>query len=70
MRMVPAGERERYAYFAAGAISQNAYLCCASEGLVTVIRAWIDREAIAQALGLGHDRQVLLSQTVGWPAKG
>jgi len=69
MRLVPAGERERYAYCAAGAISQNVYLCCASAGLAAVIRAWIDREAIAQALGLSHDQQVLLSQTVGRPAK-
>ena len=70
IRMVPAGERERYAYCAAGAISQNVYLYCASAGLATVIRAWIDRDAIAEALGLSHDQQVLLSQTVGGPAKG
>jgi hypothetical protein len=31
-----------------------------------VIRAWIDRTAIADALGLSHDQQVLLSQTVGY----
>ena len=31
-----------------------------------MIRAWIDREAIANALGLRHDQQVLLSQTVGY----
>lgn len=70
MRLVPAGERDRYAYCAAGAISQNVYLYCASAGLAAVIRAWIDREAIARALGLSHDQQVLLSQTVGRPAKG
>jgi hypothetical protein len=44
-------------------------LFAASNGLATVIRAWIDREAIANALGLSHDHQVLLSQTVGF-AKG
>jgi nitroreductase len=69
MRMVPAGERDRFAYCAAGAISQNVYLFAASKGLATVIRAWIDREAIAQALGLSHDQQVLLSQTVGYPPR-
>lgn len=42
----------------------------ASAGLATVIRAWSDREAIARALGLSHDQQVLLSQTVGRPAPG
>jgi SagB-type dehydrogenase family enzyme len=66
MRMVPARQREGYASVAAGAIAQNVYLYAASSGLVTVIRAWIDRDAIAEALGLTHDQQVLLSQTVGY----
>jgi len=68
MHMVPAGQRSAYAHVAAGAVAQNVYLFCAANGLATVIRAWIDRDAIAQALGLPHDRQVLLSQTVGLPA--
>ncbi|OGB00949.1 MAG: nitroreductase [Burkholderiales bacterium RIFCSPHIGHO2_12_FULL_69_20] len=67
MRMVPAAQRESYASVAAGAITQSVYLFAASFGLVTVIRAWIDRAAIADALGLTHDQQVLLSQTVGFP---
>jgi nitroreductase len=65
--MVPAGQRQSYASVAAGAISQNVYLFAASAGLATVIRAWIDRGAIASALGLTHDQEVLLSQTVGYP---
>lgn len=68
MSLVPAGQREAYAYVAAGAITQNVYLYAASSGLATVIRAWIDREAISNALGLAHDQQVLLAQTVGYPA--
>ncbi len=67
MRLVPVGQRAAFANVAAGAIAQNVYLYCASNGLATVIRAWIDREAIANALGLTHDQQVLLSQTVGYP---
>lgn len=67
MNRVPAGQRESYASVAAGAITQNIYLFAASNGLATVIRAWIDRAAIADALGLTHDQQVLLSQTVGYP---
>jgi SagB-type dehydrogenase family enzyme len=67
MKLVPAALRESYASVAAGAISQNVYLFAAGNGLATVIRAWIDREAIANALGLSHDHQVLLSQTVGYP---
>jgi nitroreductase len=66
-KLVPVGLRESYAAVAAGAISQNLYLFAASNGLATVIRAWIDRDAIANALGPSHDQQVLLSQTVGYP---
>jgi nitroreductase len=67
MGMVPVAQRESYASAAAGAIAQNVYLFAASNALATVIRAWIDRAAIADALGLTHDQQVLLSQTVGHP---
>jgi nitroreductase len=67
MKLVPAGSRESFASAAAGAIAQNVYLFAAGNGLSTVIRAWIDHDAIANALGLGHDQQVLLSQTVGFP---
>jgi len=67
MGFVPVEQRERYAWFAAGAIAQNVYLFSASNGLAAVVRAWIDRTAIANALGLTHDQQVLVSQTVGYP---
>lgn len=67
MRLVPVEQRETFAAVAAGAISQNIYLFAAANDLATVIRAWIDREAIARALGLSYDQRVLLSQTVGYP---
>ncbi|ALT76399.1 SagB/ThcOx family dehydrogenase [Paucibacter sp. KCTC 42545] len=63
--LVPAAQREAYAYVMAGAMAQNVYLYCASEGLATVIRAWFDRDALSQAMGLQADHQLLLSQTVG-----
>lgn len=69
MRMVPASQRTAYASAAAGAICQNVYLYAAAHGLSAVIRAWIDRDAIADALGLDHDQQVLFSQTVGHPKR-
>ena len=68
MKLVPAGQREAYAYAAAGAMAQNVYLFCASAGLATVIRAWFDRHALSQAMRLDADRQLLLAQTVGRPA--
>jgi SagB-type dehydrogenase family enzyme len=67
MTLVPVSQRECYASVAAGAVAQNVYLYAASVGLATVLRGWIDREAIATALGLSHDEHVLLSQTVGFP---
>jgi nitroreductase len=67
MKRVPAAQRASFASVAAGAIAQNVYLFAASAGLGTVLRAWIDREALARALGLTHDQEVLLSQTVGLP---
>jgi SagB-type dehydrogenase family enzyme len=65
MKLVPVAQRMTYASVCAGAMAQNAYLYCASEGLATVIRAWVDRDALARAMGLGNDQHVLLAQTVG-----
>jgi nitroreductase len=69
MRTIPVGQRVSYSSAAAGAICQNVYLFAAAHGLATVIRAWIDREAIADAFALTHDQQVLFSQTVGYPKR-
>lgn len=66
--LVPAAQRSAFAFTAAGAMAQNVYLYCASEGLATVIRAWFDARALTQAMGLGADQQLLLAQTVGAPA--
>lgn len=46
-------------------MAENVYLCCASAGLATVIRAWFDREALSKAMNLQADQQLLLAQTVG-----
>lgn len=65
MKLVPAAQRAAYAHATAGAMAQNVYLYCASEGLAAVLRAWFDRDALASAMGLQADHQLLLSQTVG-----
>ncbi|PTT87730.1 nitroreductase [Pelomonas sp. HMWF004] len=65
LKLVPAAQREAYAFAAAGAMAQNVYLYCASAGLATVLRAWFNRDALAVAMGLEADHQLLLSQTVG-----
>jgi len=55
-----------WAGVAVGAISQNVYLFCASEGLSTVVRGSVDRTALAKALGLKANQKIVLAQTVGF----
>jgi SagB-type dehydrogenase family enzyme len=52
-----------------GFIGQNVYLFCASEGLATVMRGRVDREELAKTMNLRPDQHIVLSQTVGYPAK-
>ncbi|MGO9137871.1 MAG: nitroreductase family protein [Syntrophales bacterium] len=58
-----------YAAADTGFISENVYLYCASEGLSTVVRAGIDRPALAKAMGLRPDQRIILAQSVGYPKK-
>ena len=69
-KMKGAAPEEQSLYFGAdtGYISQNVYLFCASEGLATVVRGSVDREALAKALNLPELRKIVFAQTVGYPA--
>jgi hypothetical protein len=69
MRGVDPGDRALYMGADAAFMSQNAYLYCASVGLATVVRASIDREALSGALGLPETHEIVLAQTVGFPAE-
>jgi len=50
-----------------GFISQNIYLFCASEGLATVVRASVDRAALAKALGLRPEQRIVACAICGVP---
>lgn len=52
-----------------GFIAENVYLFCASEGLVTVVRASVDRAAVAKAFKLRPEQRVTLAQSIGYPQK-
>ena len=52
-----------------GFISENVYLYCASFGLATVVRGYVDKPALEKIMGLRPDQKVMLSQTVGFPKK-
>ena len=49
-----------------GFISQNVYLFCASEGLISVVRGSIDKGELHRLLGLNENQEALLGQTVGY----
>ena len=60
-------EKNLYAATDTGFISENVYLFCASEGLATVVRGSIDREALAKVMKLTRDQKIILAQSVGYP---
>jgi SagB-type dehydrogenase family enzyme len=67
MGLVPSAQRHAYSAVSAGAIAQNVYLYCASAGLASVVRGWLDRAALSRALRLTEHEQVIVAQTVGYP---
>jgi SagB-type dehydrogenase family enzyme len=69
LKNVPGEHRAAYSAASAGAIAQNVYLYCASAGLATVVRGWLDRRALAATLGLGPEEHIVLAQTVGYAAR-
>jgi nitroreductase len=58
-------DKDIFAGMTVGAMSNNIYLWCASEGLKTVVRASFDQEGLKKALKLNDKETVLLVQTVG-----
>jgi len=71
LRMGASSKEDKELFSAAdtGFISQNAYLYCASERLVTVVRGLIDRQALAKAMNLRPEQKIILAQSVGYPRK-
>jgi len=68
-RMGSSSDQNKIFYSAAdtGFISQNVYLYCASEGLGTVVRGGVDRNALQATMKLRPEQRVVLAQTVGYP---
>ena len=50
-----------------GCIAQNVSLYCAAVGLATVVRGLVDRQRLAQHLGLRPTQRITLAQSVGHP---
>jgi nitroreductase len=67
-KMISREDRDMFSDTAVGFISQNVYLFCASEGLSTVVRGLIDREAVKELLKLRPEQRIILAQSIGYPA--
>lgn len=64
-----AEQQQTWVWANTGFIAQNAYLYCASEGLVAVVRALMNRETLAAQLKLRPDQKITLAQSIGFPKK-
>jgi SagB-type dehydrogenase family enzyme len=60
-------EKLKTANIDCGYISQNTYLYCTSEGLVTGARGTVKRDALIPKLKLRADQRILLAHSVGHP---
>ncbi len=70
-KMGSADDNQKYSTSSAnsGFISENVYLFCASEGLITVVRGSVDKPALEAAMKLRPEQKVVFGQTVGYPTK-
>jgi SagB-type dehydrogenase family enzyme len=54
------------AAFSAGAIAQNVYLYCVSEGLGSVVRGSFDKNVLSPLLKITEKQVIIMTQTVGY----
>ena len=59
--------KDSYSMADASFISENVYLYCASEGLNTGVRAYIDKDVLAKAMNLKPSQHIVLAQCIGFP---
>ena len=67
LTLIFAGSDSKNTPMHAGSAYQNVGLYCASKGLSNVVRGYLDREAVEQALKLPPEEKVVITQTIGWP---
>ncbi len=53
----------------AGIVSENVNVFCSAAGLVTVTRAFMDKDAVKSVLGLKDGQEPILNNPVGYPKK-
>ena len=60
-------QKDFYSATDTGFISENVYLFCASSGLATVVRGWINKLTLTKVMKLRPSQNIILAQTVGYP---
>ena len=61
------GKWNTLSHYDAGIVSGNIYLYCAANGLATVCRGTMDRDALKKALNFGDNIILHLNHPIGWP---
>ena len=64
------GSKEDFSVMHAGSAYQNVGLYAVSSGLANVVRGNFDKVAVAKAISLPKDQQVIISQAIGKPLNG
>ncbi len=65
-RPVPNEKRDLWIHCEVGFLAQNVYLYCASEGLGSVVRGYIDEKKLSEVIKVKPE-QVVLAHTIGYP---
>jgi nitroreductase len=67
VNLIYVGSDKEYSAFHAGSATQNVYLYATKNGLNTIVRGLIDKEALKRKLRLTSDEFVIINQVVGYP---
>jgi nitroreductase len=70
VNLIYVGSDKEYSAFHAGSATQNVYLYATKNGLSTIVRGFIDKEALKRKLRLTADEFVIVNQVVGYPKSG
>jgi hypothetical protein len=67
INLIFVGSDKEYSAFHAGSATQNVYLYATKNGLNTIVRGLIDKEALKRKLKLTSDEFVIINQVIGYP---
>lgn len=59
-------KQKEYSFHHTGYMAQNVYLVCASKDMATVILGMVNKEELAQVIGLPENHIVIFTQPVGY----